>query len=90
VEYGVRLDDKAMVFHFYPPKDKSTWDPASKMDARLKSAIDSCFRVEKVTAGFAAELDSFYVIVGDLGAAPDPWTLVERFFRVLDAAPVGS
>lgn len=87
VEYGVRVDDKAMVFHFFSPKDQTTWDPAAKMDQRLKRAIDACFQVKDVTAGFAVELDSFYVIVGGLGAAPDPWGLVEKFFRVLDASP---
>lgn len=87
VEYGVRVDDKAMVFHFFSPKDRSTWDPEANMDQRLKRAIDICFPVKKVTAGFADELDSFYVIVGELGASPDPWPLVERFFRVLDAPP---
>lgn len=84
VEYGVRLDDQAFVFHFYSPKDRDTWDPAAQMDRRLKSAIDRCFRVETVTAGFAPEMDSFYVIVGGLGAAPDPWPLVDRFFRAVD------
>jgi hypothetical protein len=90
VEYGIRLDDKAMVFHFFSPKDAAAWDPASKMDQRLKAAIDQCFQVKNVTAGFAPELDSFYVIVGGLGAALDPWPLVDRFFRVLDAPQAGS
>jgi hypothetical protein len=84
VEYGVRLDDQAFVFHFFSPKDRETWDPSAKMDERLKRAIDKCFRVQDVTAGFAPEMDSFYIIVGGLGASLDPWPLVDRFFRAVD------
>lgn len=90
VEYGVRVDDKAMVFHFFSPKDADTWSPTAKMDERLKAAIDATFQVKNVTAGFTPELDSFYVIVGGLGASPDPWPLVDRFFRALDAPRAGS
>jgi hypothetical protein len=85
VEYGVRLDDQAMVFHFFSPKDAVTWDPTYRMDARLKRAIDGSFDVSRVTAGFAPDVDSFYVIVGGLGASPDPWTLAERFLASIDA-----
>lgn len=87
VEYGIRLDDQAMVFHFFSPKDAATWDPKYMMDARLKRAIDANFDTKRVTCGFAIEMDSFYVIVGGLGAGPDPWPLTERFLRDV-AAPL--
>ncbi len=85
VEYGIRADDSAMVFHFFSPKGENEWSPAYRMDARLKRAIDGNFDPKKVSCGYAREMDSFYVIVGGLGDGPDPWTLVERFFCDLDA-----
>jgi len=85
VEYGVRIDDQAVVFHFFSAKDRSTWDPEYRMDERLRRAIDANFDTRKITCGFAAEMDSFYVIVGGLGAGPDPWPLVERFLSDVQA-----
>jgi hypothetical protein len=85
VEYGVRADDQAFVFHFFSAMDKSEWDPAYKMDVRLRRGIDKNFDTTKVTCGFAVEVDSFYVIVGGLGAGPDPWPLVNRFLSDVQA-----
>ncbi len=86
VEYGIRIDDGAMVFHFFPPKDRGDWDPGWRMDTRLERALPGCFDVSAVSAGYAEELRSFYVIVGGLGSAPDPWPSVERFFAAIDSA----
>lgn len=85
VEYGIRSDDSAVVFHFFSPKEVNEWSDDYHMDIRLKRAIDKNFDVTKVSCGYAKEMDSFYVIVGGLGDGPDPWTLVERFFRDVDA-----
>lgn len=90
VEYGVRVDDQAVVFHFFSAKDRLTWDPAYRMDDRLRRAIDANFDVSKVTCGYASEMDSFYVIVGGLGAGPDPWPLVERFLSDVQAHSEGA
>lgn len=90
VEYGIRADDQAMVFHFFSPRNADTWDADYKMDERLKRAIDANFDTRKVSAGFVSEMDSFYVIVGGLGSSPDPWPLVARFLRDVElplAAP---
>jgi hypothetical protein len=84
-EYGVRITDEAMVFHFFPPKDRTGWDSRWQPDMRLKAAIDEHFDTRYVSASYVEELQSFCVIVGGLGAAPDPWPLVEKFFRALDA-----
>jgi hypothetical protein len=91
VEYGIRLDDLAMVFHFFPPKDREDWDPARwNLARRLEVVLPKHFDTRMLTAGYAPEIRSFYVIVGGLGAVPDPWFLVERFFGALDAAPVSA
>lgn len=87
VEYGVRVDDQAMVFHFFSAKDRQTWDPSYGMEKRLEAAIAKNFDTQKVTCGFALEMDSFYVIVGGLGAGPDPFPLAERFLRDVEALP---
>lgn len=79
LEYGIRVDDQAMVFHFYPPKEVGGWYADYQMDKRLERAILRNFKTDKTTAGYAEELSSFYVIVEDLGRSPDPWTLSERF-----------
>lgn len=84
VEYGVRIEDHAMIFHFFSGKDQTEWNLEFHMDKRLEVAIDEHFDVSKVTAGYAQEMDSFYIIVGGLGGAPDPWPLVERFLSSLE------
>ena len=84
VEYGVRVDNTDMVFHFFPPKSKKTWDPGYKMDKRLEAATKQCFDRFHYSAGFVVEMDSFYVVIKGLGSVPDPWYLVEKFFAAID------
>ncbi len=86
VEYGIRTDDAAMVFHFFSAKDVEGWPEELRMNERLEKAIPKCFDVSKVSAGYADELRSFYVIVGGLGSAPDPWPRVDSFFAAIDDA----
>lgn len=81
VEYGIRSDDRAMVFHFFPAGDDWVPDAGNIM----KKGIDAAFNVSKVSADFAAELNSFCIIVGELGASLDPWGVVQKFFDALDA-----
>lgn len=85
VTYGIRLDDNAMVFHFVSAKNAETWDPDYHMDKRLERAIPKTFKVEHVTCGFEESLDSFFVIVGFLGLALDPWTLCRKFLKDVEA-----
>lgn len=84
-QYGIREDDSAMVFHFFP---KTKWDPRYKMDKRLEAAIEKCFDTTRVRADFAEELDSFCVIVAGFGASLDPWPMVHRFLSSIDDALV--
>jgi hypothetical protein len=94
VEYGIRIDDHAMVFHFYPPKSSpGRWVEVSRMAERLERAIPKHFDVAggRVRATYAEELHSFCVIVRGLGAAPDPWPLVARFLDdVAESRPASS
>lgn len=90
VEYGVRVDDAAMVFHFFSPKDATDWDESYAMTRRLEHAIKSCFDVAKVRAEYISDMRSFCIIVRDLGAALDPWPLVERFFSEIERGEVSS
>lgn len=82
VEYGIREDDRAGVFHFYPPKNEN-WDPNYRMDERLKFAIDKALRPERVSADFAEEQNSFCVIVKDLGLAIDYFSVFDAFFELV-------
>jgi hypothetical protein len=95
VEYGLRIDDKAMIFHFYapgtdwseyPPKNLGTWDPNYRMHDRLERAMPEVFEVSAIKAVYTEETKSFCIIVGGLGHAPDPFYYVHRFFEKIDAA----
>lgn len=93
-EYGVRDDDGAMIFHFYPPgtdwseyppTSLGEWPAAYKMDHRLERAMGIVFDVRFVKATYTEEMASFCIIVKGLGKSPDPWPLVNRFFDRIDA-----
>lgn len=87
VEYGVRVNDNAMVFHFFPiPDNLDAWKRL-EMPKRLEAALPQCFELSRVTAGYEPEYDSFYVIAGGYGNVPDPRGLAHRFLSRVDAAP---
>ncbi len=90
VEYGVRIDDDAMVFHFFSAKDADDWDPDYRMNDRLEAAIRACFNTDKVVAEYIEDMQSFCIIVHDLGAAPDPWPMVARFFDSIEKPLSGA
>ena len=90
VEYGVRSDDHAMIFHFFSGKDQREWNPEFQMDKRLEAAMDAHLDTSVVSAGFTQEIDSFYVFAGGLGGAPDPLPLVEKFLSAIETSPVPS
>lgn len=85
VEYGIRIDDGALVFHFFPPKEEADWPPNNRMNKRLEHALDSLVDVKTVAvADYIQELRSFCIILRGLGHSPDPWIFVERFFAKID------
>lgn len=99
VEYGVRSDDGAIVMHFYASarfaKEALTGfvsnrplDWTEGFERRLVSAIRATFGEQptrdEVEARYTEEYDSYCLILRRLGAAPDPWPLVERFFHRID------
>jgi hypothetical protein len=93
VEYGVRSDDDALVFHFYPPgTDWSTnppglgkWNDSYKMHDRLEAAIPQIFSVEHIKARYTEELQSFCIIAYDVGKSPDPYYFVRSFLQKIDS-----
>lgn len=91
-EWGVRVTDYALIFHFYPPKDAEEepntmgWDPGFEMPARLEKAIGQVFDTDRITCGFVQEQQSFYVIAGGYGRGLDPRLLAERFLDMIDVA----
>lgn len=97
-EHGIRTDDQAMVFHFYPKRqipgvfDKegnpvAGWSEDYHMDRRLDQAL-KMFDPEDLNCKFIETHNSFNVIVGGLGAALDPWPLVEKFFSRIEDCEV--
>jgi hypothetical protein len=86
VEYGVRITDQALVFHFYPKGED--WDPDWKMDKRLEHAIPEVFQIERIGTDYVMEYSSFCVIAGGYGSVPDPRLLAKRFLDAVDAAAV--
>jgi hypothetical protein len=77
VKHGIRTDDYAVVFQFFPPQ--GGWNPAFKMDKRLELCIPKNFGNFPIHTSFATELDSFCVIVGRLGRAIEPTPLIDLF-----------
>lgn len=88
VEYGLRYDDGALVFHFFPAEGEY-WDPTYKMDQRLERAIRETFDTDRVSADYQEEIRSFCVIFGGAAHAPDPLALAPMFFEWIDA-PLGA
>lgn len=76
--YGVRFDDQALVFHFFPPRN-AEW-PAD-MSERLEKAIAEHFDVSRVTADYTTELNSFCVIYGGGGLLLSPLTSANLFLE---------
>lgn len=89
-EWGVRVTDRALIYHFYPPKGTENqpntmgWDPSYDMPGRLQEAIKAVFDTSRITCGFAEEQKSFYVIAGGYGRGLDPRPLAERFLDEID------
>lgn len=95
VEYGIRRDDGALMFHFYPPntdwseypppREKlGTWSKSFGMHNRLEAAILKCFSRDDVKGSYSEDLRSFCIIVAGAGRSLDPWYLADRFFREID------
>lgn len=90
VEYGIRVDDGALVFHFFSAKDRPTWNPEWNMHQRLETAIAKSFDVSKVSAGYAEELEAFYIIVFESEGDARLNDRIRTFFSVIDEAPAAS
>lgn len=94
-EWGVRVTDRALIFHFYPPRGPEDedgelvaleWNPSFDMPTRLQVALDAVFDTDRITCGFVDEERSFYVIAGGYGRGFDPRPLAERFLDRIDGA----
>lgn len=94
-EYGVRTDDRAMVFQFFPKrlipdlKDKegkgvAGWSEGYGMPQRLERALKH-FDPKDLNAKFIELTNSFNVIIGGLGESLDPGPQVKRFFDEIEA-----
>jgi len=82
VEYGPRIDDGAVVFHFFPA-DRG-WDLSYEMPLRLEAAIAKHLSRFPVHTSFIEELNSFCVIAA-IGSSLDPELLTTRFLNEIVA-----
>lgn len=89
VEYGIRSDDNALVFHFFPPgyaldsgKDWADW---TAFRDKLEKALLAHFAKPSIDAGYAQELRSFHAIIKPRPLVPDLTALLEDFFEQLEA-----
>lgn len=91
VEWGTRSSDGALVIHFFPKVDgdnvATEWDEAYKMDKRLEHALPLSFNINKLSAGFEKDYNSFYVIVAGL-LSLDLRLLVQGFLEKIEGAPI--
>jgi hypothetical protein len=89
VEWGARVTDGALVFHFFPPLltngQIGKWPADSTMDKKLERAIPEVFDVGRITAGYEKDWDSFYVIAGGYASSLDARLLAKRFFDAVDS-----
>lgn len=78
VQYGKRVDDGAVVFHFFPANH--AWDLAYEMPRRLEDSIKKHLSRFPVHTSFIEELNSFCVIAA-IGSSLDPELLTTRFLN---------
>jgi hypothetical protein len=88
VEWGGRVTDGALVFHFFPPLNQQgalgKWGN-SDMDKRLEKSIPEVFDTNRITAGFESDWDSFFIIAGGYASVLSPRMLVKKFLDAIDA-----
>jgi hypothetical protein len=89
VEWGARVTDGALVFHFFPPLlvngQLGKWPHDSIMDKRLEHAIPAVFDTGRVTAGYEKDWESFYIIAGGYASSLDARLLAKRLFDAADS-----
>jgi len=87
-EYGTRVDDGALVFHFFPPgaaeNPGADWADWYVFRDRLEKAALDHFVISTIDAGYASELHSFFVILKPPPMVPDRVALIESFFAALE------
>ncbi len=91
VEWGIRVDDGALVFHFFPPgyaaNSSANWPNWTDFRDRLENAALGTFDRDAVMGDFVAELKSFYLIIKPLPPSPDLNGLVEQMLAKLELPP---
>lgn len=87
-EYGIRVSDDAMVFHFYPEGGPWSDDFVPVMEESLLRNYP--MSKYKLTGGYVPELDSFWVIVAEAGRGMAPLVLAERFLSQIGQESVSG
>lgn len=87
-EYGARITDDALLFHFFAPPGKVLEEDESFI-SDLEASLTNVFPLERfaVKGGYVEDLDSVWVIVPDAGMLPHHLQLAEKF---LSGIPGGA
>ena len=94
IEYGRRTDDGALVFHLFPPgyamaqndeRHAALWSNWRGARDAVEEAALKHFTLDRIDAGYAEELASFFVIIHPPPPVPDLMALIERFLLDLEA-----
>jgi hypothetical protein len=81
VLYGIRTEDEALVFQFFPKDQEAGWSEAWDPDVCLTPVIESMMETTRVSADYVPELNSFCVIYGGGGLMPAPLAFASEFLR---------
>ena len=97
VEYGARVDDGDMLFHFYASKDHYlrtqtghlTYDEWEGMPVDIKKVFEEAllgsFAEKDIEANYIPEIQSYCFRIAGLGLSLDPEPQVNAFFERIDA-----
>lgn len=92
--YGIRTEDNALVFHFFPPGDDAQWAKTFDPEKVLTPAIEALLDPARVFGDYAKELNSFCVIYRAGGLLPAPFILarqlLDRVTALADASGMRS
>jgi hypothetical protein len=79
VIYGIRTEDRALVFHFFPPEGSTDWPSTFDPQKVLTPAITALMDSARVFGDYSKEVNSFCVIYRAGGLLPAPFIFARQF-----------
>lgn len=85
VIYGIRIEDNALVFHFFPPDGSNDWAPTFDPQKVLTPAISALMDPARAFGDYSKEVNSFCVIYRAGGLLPAPFIFARQFLDRADS-----